>query len=255
MVKINDIATAVLSYDYRFSPLNPKRIRSFWLQSLHDFLELRIDQTIFRISFHSFAGFKVKCTKYTDVFYFKLKSKMLFSKRTFKRKDILFLFFLLLSYFPLHPKYYKKVSELELSLKDDNEKEFWFDNYQPSSWLHPLMKLLFQKRNNSCKIFPIYSHIVGWLERYDLDKKRLWNGKSMMVIIRSERFVVHFFYRAGGHFVFTYPREEFYLDQLYVLLVTEFEETHTKSFFWCKHYPKSYKTLEVPMLQEFLFLK
>lgn len=233
-----------MEFDYRYSPVNPRTIRYVLFRHVYDFLfslhggSMHVGFTTFTLKITSFPEY--------DQFYILVKKRVLFMKRVFLIHDLLYVFFVLLSFFRVKPKY-KKPNYFSF---DDHTttciKKITGSAFRPSSWVKIVLQWFFKPYRHQPKIIlPLcrQSHIYEWLHDTQHGRWKIGTKGSSFLIVRSDQnFTLHFFYSGGGHFIFLLPRTEETFRNLFVLL--QIKDTRFRG---CRRrFPRKYKTFDLP---------
>ena len=247
------LGSEVLAFDHRFSPVNPKECRMYWCSVFVFLLEDCLKGSL-KVGFVPiFFKFK-KLSKEKNLFLIKLKEKEItFFKKDVIHIDVFYIFWLLMSFFPL-PKPSAQTSFVfpKNPVIDHFLKEILKPNFIASSWTKQLLFLLFPPTLQQKQILPrVYRDHpwIKWLKDKSLGRRRFYFHSCSVILIRTEeRLTVHVFHRKGGHITFSLPRTKETYRGLYVL----FHQEKQPSGFFCFSVATHYKSYTCPSYVELL---
>lgn len=200
----------------------------------------------FKLGFFNFT-LKITSLPEYDQFYILIKNRILFIKRVFFQKDLLYLLFVLMSFFHLKSKYEKYNHFVFDENTTLNIKKLNSSSFCPSPWvvlvinwfLKPYKKgehIILAKENDSS--------IYEWLLKKEYGRYKIGHRRSNFLIVRTpEQITVHFFYSQGGHFIFTFRRTEDSLRDLFVLMRLS---KPVSPLLKCVKFPREYKSYDLP---------
>lgn len=245
MLTPDGVLQNILEYDYRFYSINGNQRRQLWMNYFLDYLEWNVEGSFY--VFFDRATFRLRIGKSCRVLYIKEKKGWVFTKTNPDTKHMYTIFFMFLSFFPLSSKQKKKQIPDKTIFQDDHHPTFIPQNKNHPDWIHCIMGYFFYKiiPSSARQIYPKESTEKKWLEQMTWSRKTFQIKSTDIILIRSYDFILHVFFKGGGHFLWTIERTEYNLDLLLLFLYKMKPLSFLDLFF--PSVSSSYKTFDFPV--------